>query len=204
MNNEFAGLTGEFPEDVNEVLENRSETPVTPFVPESFEAGTSLVTLDNNMNGAKSWRDALMQFRCFVNSDPTVIANLKDENVNETDVAMFGRILAMRDNSEVIMKRQTAKFRAKLKEKITYQFGANASSGMLLPDSKDGPASTSTEDAIFPKPVLEPPMLGSNIYASNLKLMRNQDAKEGFVSDIQKNIAVARQMTITDEDDEPK
>lgn len=201
MNNEFAGLTGEFPEDVNDVLENRSETPQTPFVPDGFDpASTSLVTLDNNMNGAKSWRDALMQFRCFVNSDPSVIANLKDENVTQTDVAMFGRILAMRDNSEIIMKRQTAKFRAKLKEKITYQFGASASSGMLLP-GPESPA-VSHEDAIFPKPVLEPAMLGSNIYASNLKLMRNQDIKEGFVSDMQKSVAAGRQMKITDEEEE--
>jgi hypothetical protein len=168
LTNAFSALTGEFPMEADRALED-------------VEDGYHLTTLDNDMNGAKSWRDALMQFRAYSTTNvANSVVQLTDSNVNETDVAIFSRILQMRDTSESIIKKQTAKFRDKLHQKLTSQYGANASNGMMIVTDQVAPSSSGGETASDALKRLElsrahvSDILGHNIYASNLRNLKQE------------------------------
>jgi uncharacterized protein (UPF0371 family) len=86
----------------------------------------------------------------------------------------------MRDTSESIIKKQTAKFRDKLHQKLTSQYGTNASNGMMVVADQAAPSSPGGETASDALKRLEASrahvsdIMGHNIYASNLRNLKHE------------------------------
>lgn len=148
---------------------------------------SALVTVDERMHGGVSWREALMRLRTMFPAAGN-FSGFGMGNDSAHDMALFNRLLKMREDLKKVEDIQTLRFQRnflksqqisspKKKGGSLKKFHVNNTSISSIDRMNSAASLAYTDDgSIEEEPETRP--LGTNIYAGNLKKLKNVEARQ--------------------------